>query len=112
MATQISAASDRCLGGAGEGLGGCCESYTYLPKSREDWVFIQWEREPRQGKYLLERGQYTEGQRGKDTSKQYQCWQCGEVGHLRRECPSLKEKGLSPRGVWEQPTGIKEAFPR
>ena len=38
------------------------------------------------------------GQRGKDTSKQYQCWQCGEVGHLRRECPSLKDKGLSQRG--------------
>ena len=42
------------------------------------------------------RGQ--QGQRGKDTVKQYQCWQCGEVGHLRRECPSLKGKGLSPRG--------------
>ena len=39
-----------------------------------------------------------QGQRGKDTVKSYQCWQCGEVGHLRRECPSLKEKGLSPRG--------------
>ena len=38
------------------------------------------------------------GQRGKDTSKQYQCWQCGVVGHLRRECPSLKDKGLSQRG--------------
>ena len=42
------------------------------------------------------RGQ--QGQRGKDTVKQYQCWQCGEVGHFRRECPSLREKGLSPRG--------------
>ena len=45
------------------------------------------------------RGQYTQaGQRGKDTNKQHQCWQCGEVGHLRRECPSLKDKGLSQRG--------------
>ena len=45
------------------------------------------------------RGQYPQaGQRGKDTNKQYQCWQCGEVGHLRRECPSLKDKGLSQRG--------------
>ena len=44
----------------------------------------------------LSRGQ--QGQRGKDTVRQYQCWQCGEVGYLRRECPSLKEKGLSPRG--------------
>ena len=38
------------------------------------------------------------GQRVKDTNKQYQCWQCGEVGHLNRECPSLKGKGLSQGG--------------
>ena len=50
---------------------------------------------PNKGHTSQNRGQ---GQRGKDTVKQYQCWQCGEVGHLRRECPSLKEKGLSPRG--------------
>ena len=24
----------------------------------------------------------------------YKCWQCGEVGHYRRECPTLKEKWL------------------
>ena len=48
------------------------------------------------------RGQYRQaGQMGKDTNKQYQCWQCGEVGHLRRECPSLKDKGLSQRGSAE-----------
>ena len=36
------------------------------------------------------RGQYIQaGQRGKDTNKQYPCW---------RECPSLKDKGLSQRG--------------
>ena len=50
---------------------------------------------PNNGNTSQNRGQ---GQRGKDTVKSYQCWQCGEVGHLRRECPSLKEKGLSPRG--------------
>ena len=50
---------------------------------------------PTKGNASQNRGQ---GQRGKDTVKSYQCWQCGEVGHLRRECPSLKEKGLSPRG--------------
>ena len=45
------------------------------------------------------RGQHPQaGQRGKDTSKQCQCWQCGEVGHLIRECHSLKDKGLSQRG--------------
>ena len=45
------------------------------------------------------RGQYAQaGQKGKDTGKQYQCWQCKEVGLLRREFPSLKDKGLSQRG--------------
>ena len=28
----------------------------------------------------------------------YMCWQCGEVGHYRRECPTLKEKGLFKQG--------------
>ena len=50
---------------------------------------------PTKGNTSQNRGQ---GQRGKDTVKSYQCRQCGEVGHLRRDCPSLKEKGLSPRG--------------
>ena len=52
------------------------------------------------------------GQRVKDTDKQYQCWQCGEVGHLRRECPSLKAKGCLKGGVQEHPTGTEEAFPK
>ena len=38
------------------------------------------------------------GQRVKDTNRQYQCWQCGKVGHSIRECISLKDKGLSERG--------------
>ena len=59
-------------------------SYTYNGKGN-----------PNKGNTSQQRGQ---GQRGKDTVKSYQCWQCGEVGHLRRECPALKEKGLSPRG--------------
>ena len=50
---------------------------------------------PNKGNTSQQRGQ---GQRGKDTVKSYQCWQCGEVGHIRRECPALKDKGLSPRG--------------
>ena len=51
------------------------------------------------GNTFHNRGQSTQvGQKGQDVNKQYQCWQCGEVGHLRRECPSLKDKGLSQRG--------------
>ena len=28
----------------------------------------------------------------------YKCWQCGKVGHYRRECPTLKGKGLFKKG--------------
>ena len=28
----------------------------------------------------------------------FKCWQCGEVGHYRCECPTLKEKGLFKMG--------------
>ena len=28
----------------------------------------------------------------------FKCWQCGEVGHYRRECPTLKDKGLFKQG--------------
>ena len=28
----------------------------------------------------------------------FTCWQCGEVGHYRHECPTLKEKGLFKQG--------------
>ena len=39
------------------------------------------------------------GKGNKRVDKQYQCWQCGEVGHLKRECPALKEKELSQGGT-------------
>ena len=59
------------------------------------------------------RGQHPQaGQRGNDTNKQCQCWQCGEVGHLRRECTSLKDKGLSHRGsVGSSPQGLERHSP-
>ena len=39
-----------------------------------------------------------QGQGTTKTNKPSQCWQCGEVGHLKRDCPSLKGKGLFQGG--------------
>ena len=32
------------------------------------------------------------------TYTDHQCWQCGEVGYLKRNCPLLKGKGLFQGG--------------
>ena len=37
------------------------------------------------------------------TYKPNQCWQCGQVGHLKRDCPTLKGKGLFQGGMLKQP---------
>ena len=72
-------------------------SYTYNGKGN-----------PNKGTTSQNRGQ---GQRGKDTVKSYQCWQCGEVGHLRRECPALKEKGCHQGECRSSPKGINRHSP-
>ena len=35
--------------------------------------------------------------------KPNQCWQCGDVGHLKMDCPTLKSKGLFKGGMLKQP---------
>ena len=49
----------------------------------------------------------THPQQEQGNSKTYtesQCWQCGEVGHLKRSCPLLKGKGLLQGGnAWTAP---------
>ena len=45
-------------------------------------------------------------QQEQGNSKTYtesQCWQCGEMGHLKISCPLLKGKGLLQGGMLEQP---------
>ena len=37
------------------------------------------------------------------TYKPNQCWQCGEVGHLKRDYPTLKGKGMFQGGMLKQP---------
>ena len=32
------------------------------------------------------------------TDHAFKCWQCGEVGHYKCECPTLKGKGLFKQG--------------
>ena len=33
-------------------------------------------------------------QQEQGAGKLFKCWQCGEVGHLKCDCPTLKDKGL------------------
>ena len=44
--------------------------------------------------------------------KPNQCWQCEGVGHLKRDCPTLKGKGLSEGGMLEQPSRTEKTFPK
>ena len=37
----------------------------------------------------------------------FKCWQCGEVGHFRHECPTLKEKGLFKGECLKSPDGLE-----
>ena len=107
------------------------KSHTTLLKGGQDWGPLLWERDLWDknfwyiGRRFLEEGSALsvkshspvkirnsqQGQGVNRTNKQYQCWQCGEVGHLKGDCPTLKGKGLSQRGVHEWPSATENAFP-
>ena len=42
-------------------------------------------------------------QQEQGAGRSFKCWQCGEVGHLKCECPALKDKGLFQGGMLKQP---------
>ena len=39
------------------------------------------------------------------------CWQCGEVGHLKHECPTLKDKRLFWGECLNSPSGLERHSP-
>ena len=41
----------------------------------------------------------------------YKCWQCGKMGHIKRECPTLKEQGLFQKGNASTAQESGESFP-
>ena len=40
-----------------------------------------------------------------------QCWQCQEMGHLKHDCPTLKDKGLFEGECLNSPHGLKRHSP-
>ena len=49
------------------------------------------------------KGSPQQEQEATKSSKPNQCWQCEGVGHLKRDCPTLKGKGLFQGGMLKQP---------
>ena len=115
-ATQISTISNRCLGGTSENLCVSGKSHTILLKGLGPPLMV----EGPMGQELVVQGgggswrkdqpsqlgasspsksrNPQQGQGVNRTNKQYQCWQCGDVGHLKRDCPTLKRKRAVSRG--------------
>ena len=107
---QVFTTSDICLGGAGQEPSISCEGHTSLLQGGQARCFGRqtqgtW-RGGSKGRGLPLQTQSWATPQPKARSPQQEqgvvkankCWQCGGVGHLKHDCPTLKGKGLFQGG--------------
>ena len=77
-----------------------------VPGGRGPPCQSRWRGQPQPQRPNSQQQTLTHPQQEQGNTKTYtesQCWQCGEVGNLKRSCPLLKGKGLLQGQNVEQP---------